>query len=90
MLTHRYRLVSEATDGAEAVYEEVPVSMRRADASWVSCMKMQVAADLLASRRLHHQETGRQGARKAAKRARDISRDEVKAEQIDSLALELA
>jgi len=36
------------------------------------------------------QETGRQGARKAAKRARDISRDEVKAEQIDSLALELA
>ena len=78
----RYYLVTEAQDGLEAVYEERLVSVPRQEASWVACMKMQVAADMLASRRLHHAESGRQGAKKAAKRVRDAGRDDMKEEGI--------
>ena len=86
MIQKRYYLVHEARDGCEAVYEEKLVSVPRQDASWVACMRMQVAADMLASRRPHHAETERQGARKAAKRIRDAGRDAVKAEGIADVA----
>ena len=52
----RYRLVREARDGEEAEYEEYEVKVQRHEASCIACMRMQVAADLLAARRPHREE----------------------------------
>ena len=82
----RYRLIHVASDGAEAEYEALLVMAPRHEASWVACMKMQVAADLLAARRPQQVELDRKSARRVcSKRARDKSRDSCKAESIESL-----
>ena len=39
----RFRLVHEAADGNEAVYEPYVVKTKRGEASWVACFKMEVA-----------------------------------------------
>jgi hypothetical protein len=74
----RYRVVTEANDGAEAVYEPYQVEAKRQEASWVVCMKMQVAADLLAARRPHKADLHGRGKRKHAKAICDVVRDAVK------------
>ena len=81
----RYRLIRAARDGEEAEYEEYTVEVPRQDASWIACMEMQVAADLLAARRPHREEIAGLSKRQKAKRVRDASRDAVKAEGIASV-----
>ena len=78
----RYRLLHEARNGVEAVYEEHTVKVPRHHASWIECMKMQVAADLLVARRPYHGALKDMGKRNAAKKARRAARDGVKAEAI--------
>jgi hypothetical protein len=76
-------MVSEAKDGQEAVYEAFQIQRQRQEASWVECMKMQVAADVLTARRQHEQDTATAtGKRAAAKRARDERRQITKTESI--------
>ena len=83
----RYRLVRDARDGEEAQYEPYTVSRNRQQASWVECMRMQVAADLLAVRRPHQIELDRKSARRmATKHKRSEARDAVKAEAVGVLA----
>ena len=63
------------------MYEQFTVPVQRHHASWIECMKMQVAADLLASRRPHEADQAiKKAKRAAAKRARDSERDDVKGE----------
>ena len=81
----RYRIVAEAKDGVEAVYEPYTVQVKRHEASWVACMKMQVAADLLAARRPHKADQRGKGKRAFAKAAKDVTRDAVKAESVKRL-----
>lgn len=76
----RYKLVAEAEDGQEAVYEPYAVLVDRQQASWVACMQMQVAADLLASRRPHKADERGKGKRAYAKSQNDLKRDAVKVE----------
>ena len=80
----RYKLVRAAQDGEEAVYEAFTTSVPRTEASWVACMKMQVAADLIAARRPQHSEVAESlmTKRRVAKRARDAVRDACKDECI--------
>lgn len=85
----RYKLKREAGEGDEAEYEPYQVAVKRHEASWVSCMKMQVAADVMSSRRLHPVDSGRVEARKVAKRARDVARDLCKTENIAEIGAEL-
>ena len=85
----RYRLVRSARDGMEAVYAPYEVEVAHNEASWVVCMKLQVAADILASRRPHQLEVDNAAKRQAAKRKRDEKRDSVKAESVASLATQL-
>ena len=81
VMQKRYRLIREASEGEEAVYEQFTVPVQRHHASWIECMKMQVAADLLASRRPHEADQAiKKAKRAAAKRARDSERDDVKGE----------
>ena len=42
----RFRLVREAANGNEAVYEPYTVDKKRGEASWVACFAMEVADDL--------------------------------------------
>ena len=85
----RFKLVSEAANGVEAVYQAYDVHLPRTEASWVRCMKMQVAADVLASQRPQQAELDRKsGKRQATKRARAEARDSLKQESIASLLLE--
>ena len=81
----RYRVVTEAKDGEEAVYEPYTVEVTRHKASWVACMKMQVAADLLAARRPHKADERGKAKRAHAKAAQDASRDAVKMESVKRL-----
>ena len=69
----------------EAVYEPYTVEVKRHEASWVACMKMQVAADLLAARRPHKADERGRGKRAFAKAAKDVSRDAVKEESVKRL-----
>jgi hypothetical protein len=79
----RYRLIRPAADGAEAEYETYTENVPRQEASWVACMKMQVAADLLAAARPQQMELDRRSAKCALrKRARSASRDSCKVESI--------
>ena len=83
VMSKRYRLVRDAKDGEEAVYEQYTMPLPRHHSSWIECMKMQVAADLLAARRPHHADIAAGKAKRAAgKRARDEARDAVKAEAV--------
>ena len=59
-----------------------PVEVTRHKASWVACMKMQVAADLLAARRPHKADERGKAKRAHAKAAQDASRDAVKMESV--------
>jgi hypothetical protein len=46
----RFRLVREAADGVEAVYEPYFVERKRGEASWVACFQMEVAGDIIRGR----------------------------------------
>ena len=79
----RYKLLREASDGVEAEYEPFQVEVQRQEASWVTCMKMQVAADLLAAKRPQQAELDRKSVKRAAtKRARSAARLVSKLESI--------
>ena len=79
----RWRLVSEASAGTEAVYEHYTVQTARAEASWIACFKMEVAADIIRGQRPHEaQLLAAQGKRKASKLYRDAKRDRVKQETV--------
>ena len=79
----RFRLVSEAVDGAEPVYEPCVVLTKRGEASWIECFKMEVAGDIIRGRRPHEARLKAQSAkRKAAKAFKEQKRDSVKAESI--------
>ena len=79
----RFRLVSEAADGVEAVYEPYTVERKRGEASWVACFKMEVAADIIRGRRPHARELKERGEKqKAKKRLKDEQRDCMKAETL--------
>ena len=69
----------------EAVYEPYRVEVSRHEASWVACMKMQVAADQLAARRPHKADERGRGKRAYAKAVRDVERDSVKEESVKKL-----
>jgi hypothetical protein len=77
----RFKLVREASDGCEAVYEPYQVQTKRGEASWVACFRMEVSADIIRGRRPHERELTEQGAKqKAKKRVKDAQRDSMKAE----------
>ena len=79
----RWRLVHEAADGIEAVYEPYSVETSRAEASWVACFKMEVAADLVRGSRPHERSlTAAMGKRKAAKAWHNSMRDKIKKEGV--------
>ena len=79
----RWRLLSEAANGVEAVYEPYDVKTTRVDASWVACFKMEAAADIVRGSRPHERSlTMALGKRKAAKAWHDSQRDKVKKESI--------
>ena len=85
-------MVTEAKDGVEAVYEPYMVEVSRLEASRVVCMKLQVAADLLAARRPHKADQCGRGKRAHAKAIKDEQRNAVKNEAVKRLrpALETA
>ena len=77
----RFRLVHEAADGNEAVYEPYIVKTKRGEASWVACFKMEVASDIIRGHRPHARELKERGEKqKAKKRLKDQQRDSVKSE----------
>ena len=77
----RFRLVREARDGVEALYEPYFVQTKRGQASWVACFQMEVAGDIIRGRRPHEaQKLAESGKRKASEKHRDSIRDRVKAE----------
>ena len=79
----RWRLVREAANGVEAVYEPYDVKTARAEASWVACFKMEVAADMIRGTRLHEKAlTAAMGKRKAAKAFGYSKRDKMKKEGV--------
>ena len=81
----RWRMIREALNGNEAEYESYVVQVPRQQASWVACMHMQVAQDILAGRRLHVADEKGKGKRLAAKKAKAEQRDIVKAESVTSV-----
>jgi hypothetical protein len=79
----RFKLVTEASDGCEAVYEPYTVKTKRHEASWVACFKMEVAADILVGRRPHKRQMAEQDSkRKALKAHKDAQRDKTKTETL--------
>ena len=79
----RFRLVREAADGVEALYEPFEVQTKRGQASWVACFQMEVAGDIIRGRRPHEARLAAQSAkRKAAKAYADKKRDSVKTEAL--------
>ena len=84
----RWRLVREAANGVEAVYEPYTVETSRAEASWVACFRMEVAADIVRGSRPHERAlTAALGKRKAAKMWRDSKRDKLKKEGVAAATL---
>ena len=82
----RFRLVREAADGNEAVYEPYTVDKKRGEASWVACFAMEVAGDIIRGRRPHEAQLAlKSGKRKAVKAHRDATRSSVKAETLASV-----
>ena len=77
----RFRLVHEAADGNEAVYEPYVVKTKRGEASWVASFKMEVASDIIRGHRPHTRELKERGEKqKAKKRQKDQQRDSVKSD----------
>ena len=84
----RWRLLSEAANGVEAVYEPYEVKTTRAQASWVACFQMEVAADIVRGSRPHEKQlTSLIGKRKAAKSWHDSKRDKLKKEGVAAALL---
>ena len=82
----RFRLVREAADGNEAVYESYVVETKRGQASWIACFAMEVAGDIIRGRRPHEAQLAlKSGKRKAVKAHRDARRSIVKAETLASV-----
>ena len=82
----RFRLVHEAANGVEAVYEPHEVETKRGQASWVACFQMEVAADIIRGQRPHEAHLLAQSAKRAAKKKfNDAKRDAVKAECVASV-----
>ena len=79
----RFRLVREAADGVEAVYEPYEVETKRGQASWVACFQMEVAGDIIRGRRPHEARlSGSECEAEGSESARDKKRDSVKAEAL--------
>ena len=79
----RFRIVREAANGEEAVYEPYEVETKRGQSSWVACFEMEVAGDIIRGRRPHEARLAALSAkRRAAKAHRDMGRDSVKKETL--------